>query len=223
MLRAWALTVNSDRYSRAAISRFVSPAAMCWSTSSSRLLRSSGPSPSGFGGVGVLRAGRREGRQQPPRAVRRYPAGGGVLEQAGHRRALIHEDLDVALRFGKGQGALQGREGRGRVAKRLVSECLQHQDLDHAPDPAAFLRRMQEALEQSQRVPDGAVHLLAPGSDDEHPGKRDVFELVQVAEFVVNGQPSCRAPTPVPRSPGPAQPRSGPSEPRWGERPAGAS
>src|SRR5665647_3306248 len=41
MLRAWALTVYGDRYSRVAISRFVSPAAIRWRTSISRLLRSS--------------------------------------------------------------------------------------------------------------------------------------------------------------------------------------
>ena len=148
MLRAWALTVYSERYSRAAISRFVSPAAMCWSTSISRSLRSS---LAVRRWAGLLRAAGKAANNRLALSGA-TPREAASCEQAGHRRALIHEDPDVALRFGQGQGTLQRREGRGRVALRLVGERLQRQDLDRAPHPAALFRRMQEALQQSHGV-----------------------------------------------------------------------
>ena len=91
---------------------------------------------------------------------------------------------------------------------RLVSERLQRQDLDHAPYPAAFFRRMQEALQQSRGVVNGTIHPLALIPGDEHSRQRHVLELVQVAEIVVDGQASFTRPLqrfghPTLRSPDP--------------------
>ena len=59
----------------------------------------------------------------------------------------------------------------------LVRERPQDQDLDDASRPLALFRRSQEAVQEPDRLVNGALGTLVLISRHEHPGQGDVLEL----------------------------------------------
>src|SRR5579859_6894870 len=127
------------------------------------------------------------GCQEPTHIARGCPPFCGRPEQGRHRRALIGEDPDVALRLSQRQGALQWYERSGDVALRLAGQRLQHEDLDNASRPLPLFGRSYQALQKSGRLLNGARSVLGRISGQERPGQGHVLELAQVAEVVVEG------------------------------------
>jgi hypothetical protein len=78
---------------------------------------------------------------------------------------------------------------------RLVVERLQRQDLDQAPDPPTAFRRFPEALEECQCLAKRALRPVDPVPRHEHPRQRDVLELAQVTEVIVDRQALLVGPT----------------------------
>src|ERR1039457_4567406 len=89
-----------------------------------------------------------------------------------------------------------------------MRERPQHQDLDDASRPPSLFRRQEEALQELERLVNGAPCTFALIPRQEHPGQGDVLELAQVAEVVVSGQalltrPAQRVAEPALRDPDP--------------------
>ena len=70
--------------------------------------------------------GRVNGGQEPADIVPGDPLLRDRSEQGGHRRALIDEDPDVALRLSQRHRALQRPKRSGDVVSHLVGQRLQH-------------------------------------------------------------------------------------------------
>ena len=124
----------------------------------------------------------------------RHRSTGSLVEETSHRRTFIYKEPDEALRFGQPQSALQNHLGRSHAARRLVSERLQHQDLDNAAFSAARFRRWEQASQQPERLADGTYPVFTPVLGDERPGQCHLLELAQVAGCIVNGQAAFPAP-----------------------------
>ena len=90
-----------------------------------------------------------------------------------------------------------------------VRKRLDHEDLDEASRPLAFLRRCRKAPQQSHCLVDGAFVRFASVLGDEHP-QGDVLELAQLAEVVVSGQAPLARSTQGFGQPAPPQPHPRP-------------
>ena len=112
----------------------------------------------------------------------------GRAQQVGHRRALVDEHPDVLLRLGQPQGAVERLQRSRYVAPRLSRQCLQDQDLEDRARPAAGLGRVQESVEELDRVVEGPLGALSAELLEQRPGQGDVLELAQVGQLVVHRQ-----------------------------------
>ena len=95
-----------------------------------------------------------DGGQEPADIARGVRLLRGQLQQRRHRRPLVDEDADVALRLGQVERARQRRERRRRVADGVVGERLDDQDVDDAARPPPVLGRGQQAIQELERLAD---------------------------------------------------------------------
>ena len=85
-------------------------------------------------------------------------------EQRGHRRALVGEDPDVALRAGEHERPGQGRDRACFIAAGRQSQRPQRAGLDQAAGPVLGGRRGVQPVQQCQRLP-------GPVLGEQHPGQ----------------------------------------------------
>ena len=86
-------------------------------------------------------------------------------QQCRHGRAFVDEDADVAFGLSQRQGALERHQRARHILAGATCERLEDQDLDHAPGPAAGLRRGQQARQETRSPLGGVV-----GRDRAPPG-----------------------------------------------------
>ena len=157
------------------------PAASSPSTSSSRLVSGS-MMPSACGGVspGIRRGVPWVKCALEPRQAAERDSGsglGGLLgpdqpcQQSGHRRALVGEDPDVALRAGQHQRLGQGGHRGGFLAGGR--QRPQRAGLDDAASPVLGDRRRVQPAQQRQRLAGLALGEQHPGQHQRYPGSRE--------------------------------------------------
>ena len=91
-------------------------------------------------------AGDRRRRQESAHVARGVPVLRCELQQRRHRRPLVDEDPDVALRLGDRHGAIQRRRRAGQIAGGMTGERLRDEDVDGAAVPPTGLGRDEESL-----------------------------------------------------------------------------
>ncbi len=77
---------------------------------------------------------------------------GGFEQQLLYRRAFIHKQADIALRFSQRQGLLMQRKRNRDIALCLLNERLQDPDFDGASHPSARFSGFQETAEQRRCI-----------------------------------------------------------------------
>ena len=130
-----------------------------------------------------------KGSLEPGQAVERDPGGGlaGPLgpdqpgQQRGHRRALVGEDPDIALRAGQREHGGEGVHRVGVLAAGGQRERPQRTGLDHAAGPVLGDCRVVQPVQQRER-------LGRPLLSQQHPGQHQVSRLPRVARLVFGVQ-----------------------------------
>ena len=217
------LTVSRVTTSSPAMAWFDRPAASIPSTSSSRLVSGS----TRPGTAGGARPGTRRGvprvkcALEPGQAAERDLCGGlpGPLgrdqpaQQRGHRRPLVGEDADIALRAGQRERLGQGGHRAGFLAAGRQRQRPQRADLDQAAGPVLGRGRRVQPVQQRERLTGPVLGQQHPGQH-QVPGLAGVAWLVVRAEAVLLGRSAPRRPgRPGPAAAAPAAPGPGSAGP----------
>ena len=102
-------------------------------------------------------------------------------QQRGHRRALVGEDPDIALRAGQREHVSEGVHRVGVLAAGGQRQRPQRAGLDHAADPVLGDRRGVQPVQQRER-------LGGPLLGQQHPGQHQVSRLPRVTRLIVGVQ-----------------------------------
>ena len=132
---------------------------------------------------------RAERPQQPGQVAERDPGSGlaGSLGrdqpagQRGHRRALVGEDPDIALRAGQRERFGQGGHRGGFLAAGCQRQCPQRAGLDDAAGPALGGGRRVQPVQQRERLAGEAL-------GEQHPGQHQIPRLAGVVRLVPGGE-----------------------------------
>ena len=108
-------------------------------------------------------------------------------QQRGHRRSLVGEDPDMALRAGQGERRSQRVHRRGLLAAGGQAQRPQRADLDQAAGPVLGGRRGVQAVQQRQRR-------AGPGLGQQNPGQHQMPRLPGVVGLVLLVEAALRRP-----------------------------
>ena len=111
-----------------------------------------------------------------------------AAQEGGEGRPGVEEDPDVALRLGGGEGAAQQVGGSRPVGRGLGRQRQLHQDVDAGAVAAARLGCHEESSEQPGRSVSGGRGVSGLVLGQQHHREGDVFELVQIDEFVLDAK-----------------------------------
>ena len=111
-------------------------------------------------------------------------------EQRGHRRALVGEDPDVALRAAERKRPGDGCDRAGFIAGGRQGQRPQRTDLDQATGPVLGDRRGVQPVQQCQRLPGPVLGQQDPGQH-QVAGFSGIVWLVVRAKAVLLGKAGC--------------------------------
>ena len=124
-----------------------------------------------------------------------------IQNQQSDWLAFVHKDSDITLRLSQEQGALKGCQSQGKVPLALVGKRLDHQISMTLPVLVCASAAFNEALQHPDYLQERAPALTALNFGHQHSGQGEIFELAQVADFVVRRQPALTRPFHSPGQP----------------------
>ncbi len=118
---------------------------------------------------GALEPG--QAAERDPRAVAGPLGRDQPAQQRGHRRSLVGEDPDIALRAGQRERIGEGVHRVGVLAAGGQRQRPQRAGLDHAADPVLGDRRRVQPVQQRERL-GGPLWASSTRASTRYPGSR---------------------------------------------------